>query len=426
MRRKLLFYILIILLIHSLSAVNYSLAPFKGSFGVNLGSEIYNEEIDTSLPNAGWVGTSPGPQKGDHTYSNDCIVAMGEINSFSDSTDYYVRVTVNTDSDFNYVSMSNPSYQRPYTLTIIGKCSNKENGVDPKLLGKYKLHSNGSNFAEFNFKDGKIGLNTENPVYNALWFDIVLGLPVSDITSSGLLTLPSGEQITLGRVDDYASFVTITMEYGKEGEAPQIATMSIPFSGYYRADNTNNDPNATVSLHVDTNAKIAALDIKNDAKTEINIAKLRFSQTAIRSDSDGNYSDTIEDTKLKTVRLFVSASPDPFVQEPDGFRLLHADYKYDEPVNDYNSVPFSIFVRPSNSSESVEFDGREYVIGNDIIYNSLAPEVHDTNIDFPRSAAKTFYAILEGDMSIYIDYDGYPMKPGLYQEEVYVHVVAED
>ena len=425
MRRKFIFYILIILLIHSLPAVNYSLAPFKGSFGVNLGSEIYNEEIvisnlDTA---AGWI--SGTPTKGDGTYNNNCIVAMGEINGFSDSTDYYIRVTVNTDSDFNYVSMSNPSYQRPYTLTIIGKCSNEQKGGNPKLLGKYKLHSNGSNFAEFNFKDGEIGLNS-NPVYNALWFDIILGLPVSDITSSGLLTLPSGEQITLGRVDDYASFVTITMEYGKGGEAPQIATMSIPFSGYYRADNTNNDPNATVSLHVDTNAKIAALDIKNDAKTEINIAKLRFSQTAIRSSSDGNYSDTIGDTKLKTVRLFVSASPDPFVQEPDGFRLLHADYNYNEPVNDYNSVPFSIFVRPSNSSEAVEFDGREYVIGNEIIYNSLVPDVHDTNIDFPRSEAKTFYAILEGDMSIYIDYDGYPMKPGLYQEEVYVHVVAED
>lgn len=424
MRKRALQFIVILFFIHSLSAVNYSLAPFNGSFGVNLGSEIYNEEIDTSLPNTGWVDIGEPLYKGDGKYNNNCIVAMGEINSF-DSKDYYIRVTVNTDSDFNYVSMSNPSYKRPYTLTIIGKCSNIAGGGNPKLLGKYELRSNGSNFAEFKFSEGEIELNPDNAVNNALWFDIILGLPVSDITSSGLLTLPSGEQITLGRVDDYASFVTITMEYGKEGEAPQIATMSIPFSGYYRADNSNNDPNATVSLHVDTNAKISALDIKNDAKTEINIARLRFSQTAIFSGAD-YASHTINDTKLNTVRMFVSASPDPFVQEPDGFRLLHADYKYNEPVNDYNSVPFSILVRPSNSSDVVEFDGLGYVTGSEIIGNSLTPEVHDSNVDFPRSAAKAFYVIFEGDMSIYIDYDGYPMKPGLYQEEVYVHVIAEE
>lgn len=420
MRKKALLFIVIVFFVHSLSAVNYSLAPFKGSFGVNLGSRIYNTEIDTTKGDAGWVRGTPG--KGE--YNSNGIVAMGEINSF-DSKDYYIRVTVNTDSDFNYVSMSNPSYKRPYTLTIIGKCSNEENGSSPRLLGKYSLHANGSNFAEFKFSDGKIE-PSGTLSYNALWFDVILGLPVSDITSSGLLTLPSGEQIALGRVDDYASFVTITMEYGKEGETPQVVTMSIPFSGYYRADNTDNDPNATVSLHVDTNAKISALDIKNDAKTEINIAKLRFSQTEVRSNDDHNYTETIDNTKLKTVRLFVSASPDPFVQEPDGFRLLHADYKYNEPVNDYNSVPFSILVRPSNSSDVVEFDGLGYVTGDEIIGNSLTPEVHDSNVDFPRSAAKAFYAIFEGDMSIYIDYDGYPMKPGLYQEEVYVHVIAEE
>ena len=430
MKRIVALVFFVISVVSSLSAdVKAVLAPYNGAYGINVGSERYNAYINTSLKDGGWV--SGTPSKGDGTYNNNCIVIMGEVSNFSLSSneDFFIRITVNTDSDFNYVSLSNPSYHRPYTLTAIGKCTS--DGKTQYFIKSQPLEENGSNIVTFNFMEGKIGNtsispNTEDISKNSIWFDLVLGLPVQDITSSGLLTLPSGEQIVLGRVDDYASFVTVTMEYGKVGSTPEITVLSIPFSGYYRADNSDKDGKSTASLHVDTTARATALDIKNDSKTEIDIGRLRFAQTTILEGEDADSDDKVNETKnmLNSIRLFISASPDPFVPEPDGFRLLHAAYQVGEPVNDYNSVPFDIITRTVDSSEMVRFDGRTYVSGTAIIGDSLKPTIHDTDVEFSHSARKSYYVNYEGELSIYIDYGGYAMKPGLYQEDVYVHVIS--
>ena len=403
------------------------LAPYNGAYGVNVGSERYNSYINTSLKDGGWV--SGTPSKGDGTYNNDCIVVMGEVSNFalSENEDFFIRITVNTDSDFNYVSLSDSTYRRPYTLTVIGKCT--PNDGDQYFIKSQPLEANGSNVVTFNYREGKLGSSSVVPgsaAQNSMWFDMVLGLPVQEITSSGLLTLPSGEQIVLGRVDDYASFVTVTMEYGKVNGTTQVTTLTIPFSGYYRADNTDKDKEATASLHVDTTVRVAALDIKKDAKMEVDIGRLRFALTKILENNDATDTNKINETKrtLESIRLFISASPDPFVQEPDGFRLVHADYGIEEPINDYNSVPFNIITRTVNSSESVSFDGRGFVNENNIIGESIKPTMHDSDVEFSHSDRKSYYVNYEGELSIYIDYGGYAMKPGLYQEDVYVHVIS--
>ena len=50
--------------------------------------------------------------------------------------------------------------------------------------------------------------------------------------------------------------------------------------------------------------------------------------------------------------------------------------------------------------------------------------MHDSDVEFSHSDRKSYFVNYEGELSIYIDYDGYPMKPGLYQEDVYVHVIS--
>lgn len=442
MKKIFLILVFISFSISSMFAINAVLSPYIGAYGVNVGSKLYNENIIAGPEDGGWIDINVEHKPNDGKYNDNAIVAMGEINNLqfnrNSNDDYFIRITVNTDSDFNYVSISNPSYRRPYTLTVIGKCSATINGGNQHFIKSQTLEANGSNSVTFYFNEGRTTSGTivpdyDNPSNNSLWFDMILGLPVRDITTSGLLTLPSGEQMVLGRVDDYASFVTITMEYGKVGSAPEITSLSIPFSGYYRADNSDKDNTSYASLHVDTNAKSTALDIRNDALTEIEIGKLRFAETIIFNETkkpgeEGYKSEDDIKAEINSIRLFLSASSSPIVQDSDGFRLIHAGYEVGDSINDYNSVPFTIRVRSSNSSEMVEFDGRDYVLGNEIISKAIVPIIHtsgDGSSGFTHAQTKSYYANYEGELSVYIDYGGYPMKPGLYQEEIYVHVVAQ-
>lgn len=424
MRRFLLVLMIVGLMISSAYAVDATLVPFNGAYGINVGSEIYNSEINTANGSYGWIEGIP--TKGSGTYNDDSIVAMGEVSGFSLDTDedFYLRLTINTDSDFNFVSISNPSYYRPYTLTAIGKCTSSGNGQI--FVGSQPLEQGKTNVVTFYFRNGGI---TGSCTDCKIWVDLVLGLPIDNITDSGLLTLPSGEQLVLGRVADYASFVTITMEYGKVGSTEDSGNqvLSIPFSGFYRTNGPNKESTSTASLHVDTNARASALDIRNDAKKEVNIAELRFAQTSVLEDEDRNNTEKITETEeyMKSIRLFLSASSSPTTSYPDGFRLLHADYQAGEPINDYNSVPFVIRARSATSSEMVEFDGTTAIVGGQLVGNVIEPEFHGTNIEVSHAEKKSYYVSYDGSLSLYIDYGGYKMKPGLYQEDVYVHVVAE-
>ena len=434
--KKTLAILIICFSILPLFAYDAILSPYNGAYGVNVGSKRYSTEIDTNLPNSGWV--SGTPVEGEKTYSNDGIVVMGEVSNFTldENEDFLMRVTVNTDNNFNFVSLSNPSYYRPYTLTVIGKCDNTKFGDNQSFVGKKELEANKSNVAIFRYRENKSGKTPSGSAdSNSMWFDMVLGLPVKEITTSGLLTLPSGQQLVLGRVDDYASFVTVTMEYGKIERdtgvpigTPEVIIMSIPFSGYYRADNSHHSDEATASLHVDTYAKASALNIDGDAKREIEIADVRFAFANLVTFS-GNTPQSSETQNasdyVNSLRLFISASADPFVMESDGFRLVHKDYKIGDPVNDYNSVPFTIIARSEETKEAVEFDGRTYVSdGANVVGTSIKPSVHSGENTFTHTKYTTFFAEYVGSLGIYIDYDGYIMKPGLYEEDVYIHVIS--
>ena len=437
--KKILLFVLFLLAIVPLFAADAILSPYNGSYGVNVGSTSYNTKIEINASkDYGWV--SDTPEQGDGTYNNDGIVVMGEVSNFTleENEDFLVRVTVNTDNNFNFVSLSNPSYYRPYTLTVIGKCDNERFGYTQNYIGTKALEANASNIATFRFRENINGITpSHDPSFNSMWFDMVLGLPVEKITSSGLLTLPSGQQLVLGRVDDYASFVTVTMEYGKinmngeplQGQPLEVVVLSVPFSGYYRADNSHHSNEATASLHVDTYAKANAIDIEKDAKQEVEIADVRFAFARLVSFSEDE--ETLSDDEIRnntnyinSLRLFISASPDPFTQEADGFRLIHKDYKVGDPVNDYNSVPFTIIARSDETLDAVEFDGRTYVAnGANIVGNSIKPNIH-TGDTFTHTRYVTFFADYIGSLGIYIDYDGYVMKPGLYEEDVYIHVIS--
>lgn len=439
--KKILLIVFFLLAIIPLFAATAILSPYNGAYGVNVGSTSYNTEIRINASkDQGWVDVGTIPVQGDGTYNNNGIVVMGEVSNFtlSDNEDFLMRVTVNTDNNFNFVSLSNPSYYRPYTLTVIGKCDNERFGDTQNYIGTKALEANASNIATFRFRENTNGINTSNTASsNSMWFDMVLGLPVEEITSSGLLTLPSGQQLVLGRVDDYASFVTVTMEYGKidrntgvpfPGQPLEVAVLSVPFSGYYRADNSHHSDKATASLHVDTYAKANAIDIEEDAKQEVEIADVRFAFARLVSFSEEALSnDEIQNNTnyINSLRLFISASPDPFTQEVDGFRLVHKDYRVGDPVNDYNSVPFTIIARSDETLEAVEFDGRTYVAdGTNIVGNSIKPNIHTDNNNFTHTRFVSFFADYVGSLGIYIDYDGYVMKPGLYEEDVYIHVIS--
>ena len=397
-----------------------SLAPLDGAYGINVGSTQYNEDIDTGKGSNGWVASTP--QQGDGTYSNNSIVLMGAIYDipYDIANDgFYIDIRINSDSGFELASVSNSSYRRPYTFTAVGKF---QAGGSETLIDSKKIDGNLTSeirlvFGDTNKDNQRDVSASETASANKIWFDLVIGLPVREVAPSGLLTLPSGEQIILGRVDDYVSFVTVTMRWGTNKGIGGERILSVPFSGYFRPYG-DDIVTETASLQIDTNARSSALDIQRDSNKELEIGTLRYTQTKMAA-AESSY-----DQDLESLRLFISASPDPFLREPDGFRLMHMDYKAGDTVNDYNSVPFTIIARSEiDGIEDVSFDGRDYVTGT-LLTKSIKPKV-SYDADFTHSASRyPFYAAYEGNLSIMIDYGGYTMKSGLYKENVYVHVIS--
>ena len=59
MRRFLLVLMIVGLMISSVYAVDATLVPFNGAYGINVGSEIYNSEINTANGSYGWIEGIP-------------------------------------------------------------------------------------------------------------------------------------------------------------------------------------------------------------------------------------------------------------------------------------------------------------------------------------------------------------------------------
>ena len=464
MKRIMLFIAILSIFSFSLSAdVWIGITPREGSVGVNLASDKYRADIgkgegesDPQNKNY-WSGTTLSTVT-DGTYSDENIIAIGSINDQNNSKNDPKTMTVSvtcSNGEFAFVSESNPTYKRPFELMLFVTHNVEEGYYDGIFDFGYKIN----NYYSYE----KLSLNSETPITTMAadrpilgtsysHFNLVLVLP-GFFDSNGNLNYGNATY-PLINADDYTAYVTITLTSSDADNSPQVIT--IPFSGYFNGVSNKDDGRRSDAINVTIDRKAAAtnLDIQSlsnpdTGDTEVYVADVRMMCFWNQTQPSNN-----------AVKMFFSASNDPFHSNDNGFQLVHSSVDYSSVRNDYNSIGYKIKAESYDTSDNIiyhqtngDFDsswneinqnnplvtserifyGRESVdnesdttlnnaeVGGDFIY----PEIHRAKSS--QNDSWRYYSYWESPVYLIMnkrEVDN--MFAGRYTSRVYFHVVAQD
>ncbi len=376
-----------------------------------------------------------------------------------------VDIDIRSSTDYMYVSQSNPIYQRPYKLYA----SPRYNFSDGTVDNQDKTHHSGESIEFYNdhisdnidFHPDKAGgyshMNT--------WFDLILALPYDSYNESGVLW--DNKEFPLADSNDYSSVVTITIvwdqkyriEYnegnwesvwwagwrycydsprwvdytsklGVSGVLRVEKTLSIPFSGFSSTIESGPlDDTGSLVITPYPAASNLSLDAEDTGGDAIPVAEIQFIMTY----GSTNY---VLNPSTSNTWIFLSASPDPYASNPNGFMLVHDEAG--SILTSYNSTPYTVTVTgiTANSDgaggDEVVFDGKEKAA--DFYLNQTGPDsyIHtepNYNLELPHTHGKySHYSEYEGIVSVQIPRtpvaaDG--MRAGRYTSEIYIHVMTE-
>ena len=378
-----------------------------------------------------------------------------------------VDIDIRSSTDYMYVSQSNPIYQRPYKLYA----SPRYNFSHGTLASQSDDHHSGESIEFYNdhisdkidFRPDK----AEDGGYSHMnvWFDLILALPYDSYNESGVFW--DNKEFPLADSNDYSSVVTITIgweqkyriEYneGNWGEHQGILnrwpvydsprwvdytsklgvsgvlrvekTLSIPFSGFSSTIESGPlDDTGSLVITPYPAASNLSLDAEDTGGDAIPVAEIQFIMTYGSTENELNPS-------TSNTWIFLSASPDPYASNPNGFMLVHDEAG--SILTSYNSTPYTVTATgiTANSDgaggDDVVFDGKEKA--SDFYLNQTGPDsyIHtepNYNLELPHTHGKySHYSEYEGIVSVQIPRtpvaaDG--MRAGRYTSEIYIHVMT--
>lgn len=516
--RKILLMVLLILSITSISfadeikdtptdldSFNFTLIPYEGGIGVNLGSLYYPRHV-TKNGTVTWVKwdgtenidyyTSSGvtyslpsafrpTESGSYSsvYSDMHIIGLGGAYNIPIGDNVSIEalglsgvdierdgitltVSAICDSNFEFVSQSNPIYRRPFKIEIFPRIRISDNaGIfanpDPYTEKVYEIDST----------TGPIQIDipnaneVSNPALNGTKYvtmlaaDMVLVLPYDYANHesgggyfSGGLTYENATY-PLADLNDYTAIVTLeiqlTIEYEKDGvpgSVSQTRILTIPFSGYYASNGDGAVRNDSISLFVNATEEAANLDLSRQGEW-ITVGNIQFLY------NDGTYRPSgYKNSDI--VKLFLSASPYPTVQSSSEFRMVHEDAS--SVLTNTNSIGFTARIEGTDpgvndislvtTSNTVDFDGTEYtgniayltdqneVINSDhdavvtscnmgVVSNIM--DGHNNEYSWGKEYLYRHFHTFEGDIQIRFDRSDM-LQAGIYRGYIYVHAVTED
>ena len=423
---------------------------------------------------------------------------------FKDGIINNVDVTVNSSTDFMYVSQSNPIYQREYRLYVAPRYGGGNNqtgqGMSNHESDAFSTISPENNKADLIFHSSVPNRDDEGNItsysnYNYLysWFDLVLALPYDQVNETGVVL--DNIEYPLADSDDYSSVITVEItwvqpleiewnkgkywEYdphisspyqvysGEEwvniwnGEIKYSTVLSIPFSGFSSTIDIG-PSDATGSLTVMLSPAASNLSLNDsDTNREVKVAELDFIMNLPDYIIDGNNMyfdrDTLEQIDIKTnVWLFLSASPDPFSSNSNGFVLVHENAG--NMLTSYNSATYEVITKGlGNSATSsdgagggeVVFDGKAktvdfapgggqseayihtYCNASDGTGTFLPHEIGDFTAGGHTFTSNNYHHYHEYHGEVYVKIEPTALKPegmraGRYTSEIYVHVMTSD
>ena len=373
-----------------------------------------------------------------------------------------VDIDIRSSTDYMYVSQSNPIYQRPYKLYA----SPRYNFSHGTLASQSKDHQSGESIEFYNDHiSDKIDFHPDKAggySHMNVWFDLILALPYDSYNESGVLW--DNKEFPLADSNDYSSVVTITISWeqkyrieynegnwediwlvgsfydssrwvdyttklGVSGVLRVEKTLSIPFSGFSSTIESGPlDDTGSLVITPYPAASNLSLDAADTGGDAIPVAEIQFIMTY------GSTNDVLNPSTSNTW-IFLSASPDPYASNPNGFMLVHDEAG--SILTSYNSTPYTVTVTgiTANSDgaggDDVVFDGKEKAA--DFYLNQTGPDsyIHtepNYNLELPHTHGKySHYSEYEGIVSVQIPRtpvaaDG--MRAGRYTSEIYIHVMT--
>lgn len=495
---------------------NFSLIPYRGGIGVNLGSKYYPQHNAEKLFWREWDGTIANLPTGDKTllptegsgnsaysanYSDYHIIALGGGYNIPYNDDGYIQnpqnefiaklnleegysnliikkddisleVTATCDSDFEFVSQSNPIYRRPFEIEIIPRVA--INGVGDGITTTEKIYKMNSTNNQVTIKIPNDPPNDHQGQNNVAMIaaDMTLVLPYdyANYASdggyfSGGLTY-NNATYSLADASDYTAVVTITLtlnidySYTYNGSSVtktynETRVLTIPFSGFYSSAGSQDVRDDSISLYVNANSNAANLNLARQGEW-INVGSIQFlynDSNKIFKDKVNTNTGTLMDSNADIVRIFLSNSPYPFVQADSKFRMVHENATS---ISNTNSLGFEARIVGTGSdrgdisienknSNVVTFDGlacTKNISGNGeketydavktvcnlgAISNNMYGDKYN---DWGQSIGKDYFYrhfhTFEGDIDIKFEEANGLLAAGIYRGYIYIHAITED
>ena len=485
MRKTLIIVMAMLISASALYAGQVGLNPWHGGFGIDMATTEYNFD-STKLE---YISPSQFTEAAvNSNYSDTHMVALGGVWNMEskreglnwvNESDKKMMITAECDNGFYFESISNPGARRPFKLYLVVKESyssqpdmysqnsdsqyGRTNGTvrifelkEGKLSSEpidytYITPSNYLNY-DGSLADYTIDFRPAGFKYQYMWFDVILCLPYDSaqgtnyVTSEGKMTY-NNREYTLVEADDYTAIVTLRIEWnGQEKE------LTIPLRGYYSANITEQD--STASLSVRPRASAANLSIETMQGIEVPVADIDFMATGypvrdengniLYYDGDGNQLKpdrvgkdygTMKFDNIDSFYMFLSASRNPFESDPNGFRLIRRNRGYTESPYSEDYIGFTVRVSPTaveganQNISPVDFDGTKSVPSSGTLDDDKAGMIQikkETNYETGGENKPVTFTRFQATASIIMDQATTVMNDGIYEEEIYVHIVTDE
>lgn len=470
-----------------------TLTPYDAASGISMSNNKYPERGNGSLIT--WVGGdlqdwTVDPQQ----YINDHIVALGTLYdipkaytiSQSGNTKKIaflkenpeITITAVSTTDFMFISQSQPSYRRPFALSLIPTSSENERGsyggdktgashtrnirknasflINDSEGGSFPLTYDGGK----GYPEGQLNYFDESPyaaskLYAHMWFDLILSLPMDRATETGIVA--DGITYELAEAEDYTSIVYITMSYTPvyeiyevtydegsnsyseekstepdEIKAPIIETIALPFSGFYSRITSTNRNESSASFFINTYPAASSLSLNPSSRTGIPRTLIDIADIYLLYNLPNLQSSNKPGNDGKLARIFLSASHSATNKSQTGFMFVHEGAS--SISEGRNAVAYTVYVRDNDATSSpfTVYDGTTYVENKNGSYEIpegkgeyLNSYCHITNPISHVDSSRHHYHSFDGTVSILIDDTNDLMEDGIYKSNIYVHLVTE-
>lgn len=431
--KKILIFVLLVLCLVPLFAVESFYKQLPAMFLVDLNSEIYyNHESSTSAPR--WVRGSASASTSTSSYYDNQIIAVFGVRGATEDVNF--TLSLDSNSWLYLLDTGDTTISRPFGLDLICKGRNEGNTgetyadfkVNSKSVGPV-IHAGLQDTSKLTNQGTILDSSTttitfptitasELATYGGIvWFDVCLVLP--KLNDDGTVTL-NGVTYTARSSDEiYSAKLTVTV---KSGSYSQYYTLDM--TGTYKSSSSSTtDTGLKSMMNVIPTAAATSISIQESGSNKIKVADFSYmTESKYIGDSSAKKYYT------KNAYIFLSSSAS---QSTNGgkfkLRRVNDDGEYDSD-SITNSVTFTAYIS-SDGTNYTSFDGTTTYSSS----SSVTKKYFTATRKQESSQNGEEYVRWYSDGSIYIeitpssDEDLDSLLGGSkYTSTIYIHVVSPE